>query len=66
MSSQAADFVTVISGQNPTDPSPKGSPVVQVCHWKLVEEKQAQAESDEEEVTVPVAATKRTYTRRNK
>jgi hypothetical protein len=39
---------------------------VQVRNLKLVEEKQAQAESDEEEVTVPVAATKRTYTRRNK
>ncbi|XP_046456205.1 nucleolar protein dao-5-like isoform X3 [Daphnia pulex] len=63
---QAADFVTVISGQNSTDPSPKGSPVVKVRRLKLVEEKQAQAESDEEEVTVPVAATKRTYTRRNK
>jgi hypothetical protein len=66
MSSQAADFVTVISGQNSTDPSPKGSPVVQVRNLKLVEEKQAQAESDEEEVIVPVAATKRPYTRRNK
>lgn len=66
MSSQAPDFVTVISGQNSTDPSPKGSPVVKVRRLKLVEEKQAQAESDEEEVSVPVAANKRTYKRRNK
>lgn len=64
--SQTADLVTVISGPNSTDPSPKGSPVVKVRRLKLVEEKLAQAVSDEEEVTVPVAATKRTYTRRNK
>jgi hypothetical protein len=48
------------------DTSPKGSPVVKVRRLKLVEEKQAQAESDEEEVSVPVAANKRTYKRRNK
>ncbi len=71
MSSQVADpgiFVTVISGQNSTDPSPAGSPVAKGRRLKLVEEKQpvAQAESDEEEVSVPVVANKRTYNRRNK
>lgn len=69
MTRQTSDsdvFVAFIAGQQSTDPSPTGPTLSKSRRLKLVEQPAAAAAASDDEMAVPAATSKRTYTRRNK
>ncbi|KZS17593.1 Uncharacterized protein APZ42_016452 [Daphnia magna] len=69
LTSDSDVFVAFIAGQQSTDPSPTGPTLSKSRRLKLVEQPAAAAAAtatSDDEMAVPAATTKRTYTRRNK